>query len=217
MSKYLFIITILFCYCVSIAYGQSNEQHIPKLELKKKQKKVFHEKDRDSTTLLYIDTLIMKDRSSLQFFGKKSVKLVVKYAEIGDRAFISGMAGKNNASDFDIEMNIQKLGSLYIIARGQDAMNGTRTHPNGDGGQVNFLYSAEGVNPQMTNKKEKNYLFADVSAGGRAINPNSDLTQIYSRIATSAPGLRGIPQGQIYSGSPGNEGKFTLKQNTNEK
>ena len=209
MNIRICITWLLACF-VLVSYGQ--EQHFTKVELKKKEKMLFQVKDRDSSAVIHIDTLIMKDRSSLQFFGKKSVKLVVKHAEIGNRAFISGVAGQNNASDFEIEMNLENLGSLYIIARGQDAMNGTRTHPNGNGGTVNFYYEGAGIVPQTTDKKAKNYLYADVSAGGRVINPTSDLNQIYSRIATSAPGLRGIPQGQIYSGSAGTEGKFTLQQ-----
>src|SRR5690606_29895372 len=149
-------------------------------------------------------------KSSLQFYGKKDVKLVVKHAEIGKNAFISGMGGQNNASNFDIDINLQKLGSLYVIARGQDAMNGTKTHPNGDGGTVNFKYDPSGITPQSDEKKQTGYVYIDVSAGGRAINPVTDLNQIYSHIAMSAAGLRGMPQGQVYTGSPGKEGKATI-------
>lgn len=191
--------------------AQVNEQHFDKLVLNKKEKKVFSE--RDSSAVIYIDTLIMKDNSSLQFFGKKDVKLIVKHAEIGNKALISGQAGQNNASDFDITINFQKLGSLYVVARGIDAFNGTKTFPNGDAGNVNISYDNEGISPQTTNKKDKNYLFIDVTPGGLHVTPSSEVANIYSRIATSAPGLRGLPQGQIYSGSPGKEGKITIKGN----
>lgn len=191
--------------------AQVNEQHFDKLVLNKKEKKVFSE--RDSSAVIYIDTLIMKDNSSLQFFGKKDVKLIVKHAEIGNKALISGQAGQNNASDFDITINFQKLGSLYVVARGIDAFNGTKTFPNGDAGNVNISYDNEGISPQTTNKKDKNYLFVDVTPGGLHVTPSSEVANIYSRIATSAPGLRGLPQGQIYSGSPGKEGKITIKGN----
>ncbi len=204
-SLVILMIGLLFAPTVQ---AQSNEQHIGKLELGKKKKMTFS--DRDSSITVYIDTLIMKDKSSLQFIGKKDVKLVVKHAEIANSAFISGIAGQNNASNFDIAMNIKKLGSLYVIARGEDAHNGTRTHPNGNGGQVKFTYAIDGIAPQSADRKAKNYLFIDVSAGGRMINPTSDLNQIYSRIALSSPGLRGLPQGQIYSGSPGLEGKAEI-------
>ncbi|MFD1770090.1 hypothetical protein [Sphingobacterium suaedae] len=202
------IIGIVSLFISGHGIAQSTEQHIPKLELRKKEKKHFN--NRDSSAVIYIDTLIMKDKSSLQFFGKKNVKLIVNYAEIGNRAFISGIGRQNNASNFDIEMHLVKLGSLYVVARGQDAMNGTKTFPNGDGGHVRFAYS--GITPQTSDKKGPNYLYIDVSAGGRTTNPTSDLNQIYSRIATSAPGLRGVPQGQIYSGSPGKDGEIVLKQ-----
>lgn len=208
INKKLGLITFLIAL-YSLTIGQTADIHISKLELNKKEKKVFN--DRDSSTVIYIDTLIMKDRSSLQFYGKKDVKLVVKHAEIGDRAFISGQAGRNNASNFDIDINFKKLGSLYVIARGQDANNGMRTDPNGDAGIVNLVYDPSGIAPQTENKKQKNYLFVDITPGGLHVTPSSEITNIYSRIATSAPGLRGLPQGQIYSGSPGKEGKVTIR------
>lgn len=188
---------------------KAQDLKIEKLVLNKKEKRTFNKGD--STMTIHIDTLIMRDRSSLQFFGKKDIKLTVGYAEIGNRAFINGVAAQNNATNFDIDINFNKLGSLYIIARGIDAMNGTKTFPNGDGGIVNLTYDSQGIQPQSENRKEKNYLYIDVSAGGRTTNPTSDLSQIYSRIAISPGGLRGLPQGQIYSGSYGKEGKSTIK------
>lgn len=206
--KNILSVIFLFLGLSVLSIGYAQEEHIARVELGRKQKKTFN--SRDSSAVIYIDTLIMKDKSSLQFYGKKDVKLVVKHAEIGKNAFISGIGGQNNASNFDIDINLQKLGSLYVIARGQDAMNGTKTHPNGDGGTVNFKYDPSGITPQSDEKKQKGYVYIDVSAGGRAINPVTDLNQIYSRIAMSAPGLRGMPQGQVYSGSPGKEGKATI-------
>lgn len=199
-----------------VSLGAMNSQeahaqdiHIEKLTLDKKQKKVFQ--DRDSSTTVYIDTLIMKDKSSLQFFGKKDVKLVVKHAEIGKNVFISGHGAKNNASNFDLDLKFNKLGSLYIVARGQDASNGMRTNPNGDAGNVTLRYDGSGIVPQTTNKKENNYLFVDVTPGGLHVTPSSEIRNIYSRIALSSPGLRGLPQGQIYSGSAGREGKVDIQ------
>lgn len=191
--------------------AQVNEQHFEKLELKKKEKKVFSDRARDSSSTIYIDTLIMKDKSSLQFYGKKDVKIIVKYAEIGNRVFFSGQAGQNNASNFDIDINFQKLGSLYIIARGIDASNGTRTFPNGDAGHVVVTYDQRGITPQTTDRKAQQYMMVDVTEGGLRVTPTSDIGNIYSRIATSSPGLRGLPQGQIYSGSPGKKGKVEIK------
>lgn len=208
IKKNIGLMTFLIAL-TSLVIGQTRDVHIGKLELGKKEKKVFN--DRDSSAVIYIDTLIMKDRSSLQFYGKKDVKLVVKYAEIGDRAFISGQSRMNNASNFDIDINFKKLGSLYVIARGQDANNGMRTDPNGDAGIVNLVYDPAGITPQSVNKKQKNYLMVDVSPGGLHVTPSAEISNIYSRIATSAPGLRGLPQGQIYSGSPGKEGKVIIQ------
>jgi hypothetical protein len=201
---------ILLVFFAANVKAQTNEIRISKLVLDKKDKKIFSDRDRDSSSVLYIDTLIMKDRSSLQFYGKKNVKINVGYAEIGDRVFISGRAGKNNASNFDIDINFQKLGSLYLIARGEDANNGTRTDPNGDAGNINLTYSSNGITPQSTDKKGKHYLHTDVNPGGLRVTPTTDLRNIYDQIKRSAPGLRGVPQGQIYSGSSGKEGKVTI-------
>jgi hypothetical protein len=204
------VLALLFSSLILLSHAQTPETRISKLVLEKKEKKVFSERDKDSSSVLYIDTLIMKDRSSLQFFGKKEVKIVVNHAEIGNRVFISGIAGKNNASNFDMDINFQKLGSLYVVARGQDAMNGTRTDPNGNAGNVNLVYHSAGIVPQTTDKKAKNYLHTDVTPGGLRVTPTTDLRNIYDQIKRSAPGLRGVTQGQIYSGSPGREGKVTI-------
>lgn len=188
----------------------SNEQHIGTLVIDKKNREVF--RHRDSTMVIHIDTLVMKDRSTLEFFGIKDVKLVVKHAEIGKRAVITGLGSQNNASNFDIEINLSKLGSLYVMAGGRDAQNGFRTHPNGDGGNVHFRYNMTGVAPQSENRNGKNYLHIDVEAGGYHVVPVADIRIIKSQIAMSHPGLRGMPQGQVYSGSPGRDGKKTVEQ-----
>lgn len=210
MKKYIVVIIGLFFGMLSLqAQTEVEHIHLDKLVLGKKDKKIFN--SRDSSIVLHIDTLIMKDRASLQFFNKKDVKLIVKHAELGARTFFSGIGSKNNASNFDIDINFHKLGSLYVIAKGEDAMNGTRTFPNGDAGNVNIVYDPNGITPQQENKKAKNYLYVDVTPGGLRVIPTAEIGNIYSRIASSPGGLRGLPQGQIYSGSPGKEGKVTIK------
>ncbi len=203
------VLSLLVCFLAGALPAQTATQHFDKLVLKKKEKKVFS--DRDSSNVIHIDTLIMKDKSSLQFFGKKEVTIRVNYAEIGDQVMIVGQAGQNNGSNFDIKANFQKLGSLYIIARGRDAMNGTKTFPNGDAGNITLTYDPKGVTPQTSDKKAKNYLLADVTPGGLHVTPTAELSNIYSMIARAPQGLRGLPQGQIYSGSPGKEGVVVIK------
>ena len=187
------------------------QEHIGKLVLSKKKKKVFQNKGRDSTITVRIDTLIMKDRASLQFYGLKDVKLQVGYAEIGKDVVLSGIGSKNNASNFDIDIHLAKFQSMYVIARGIDAMNGTRTNPNGDGGNVTFHYASDGLVPQLDDRKAKQHLTVDVSPGGRRVNPPTDIALVMSRIGMGGPRLGGIPQGQVYSGSPGREGKFVVE------
>src|SRR5690606_37492357 len=144
------------------------------------------------------------------FYGKKNVKLTIGYAEIGNKATFYGTDGKNNGANFDINANFQALGSLYIIAKGDDAFNGRKSFPNGNGGKVKVTLATGSIKPQVTDKKATNYIYGDVAAGGKAVNANTHLRNIYDRIKTAPTGLRGLPQGQIYSGSPGNEGTFEL-------
>lgn len=210
--KKIGLMIFVLCIGLSISWAQdTREQHITKLILDKKKKESFYNDRRDSTLALYVDTLILKDNASLQFYGLKDVKLVVKHAEIGKKASISGIGTQNNASNFDIQMNIRQLGSLFVAARGIDANNGVRTHPNGDGGNVKFVYHKDGITPQTDNKKAKNYLHIDASAGGRTTNPQAEIRIIMDRASSGMARVGGLPQGQVYSGSPGRNGKVTIE------
>ncbi|MBK1441486.1 hypothetical protein JHJ32_15925 [Parapedobacter sp. ISTM3] len=191
---------------------QNKTIHISKLEIGKKKKEVFT--GRDSSLIVRIDTLIMNDRSQLVFYGKKDVALHVAHAEIGKRAYIFGTDGKNNGTDFDIDMRLEKLGALYVLAGGHDANNnGSRTFPNGNGGHVNFTYDSTGIVPQTGDKKASHYLQIDTRAGGYRVNPQNDLNNIYSLINLGVRGrpLGNLAQGTVYSGSPGRDGKSTVK------
>ncbi|HZH55102.1 MAG TPA: hypothetical protein VFD72_05585 [Sphingobacteriaceae bacterium] len=192
-------------------FGQQPDTiRLNKLELKRGAKKVFDSKNRDSVLFLQIDTLIMKDRSSLQFFGIKKVNLLVNHAEVGKRVYFSGRSQQNNASDMDISIKFDKLGSLFVMADGYDASNGFRTDPNGDGGNVKFVYSSDGIHPQQQQSKDQNYLHINTLSGGRHVNATADVQRIMDHIRRSSVGLRGLPQGQVYSGSSGSDGKFEV-------
>lgn len=206
------IIAALFLVCTVTAMAQTDSvRHISKLEIERRGKEVFA--GGDSSMVLHIDTLIMKDRAYLQFFGKKDVKLKVNHAIIHNRGYIFGTDSKNNGTNFDIDIRFDKLGSLHVLAGGLDANNGFRTHPNGNGGNVTLTYAHDGVIPQTENRKEKQYLHIDTRAGGYRVNPQADLYNIYSRIDLSIVGrpLGNLPQGTIYSGSPGVDGKSNIK------
>lgn len=209
------IITILSLLFLSGAYAQQPAtlaavQHISKLEIKKKKR--HNIPGRDSSIVLHIDTLIMHDRAHLEFYGRKDVTLQVKHAIIPKRAYISGTDGKNNASDMDISMRFDELGKLYVLAGGRDANNGSRTFPNGDGGEVDFKYLADGIRPQTEDKDGDHYLHIDTEAGGKAVNARSDLYNIYSRIGSGGRPLGQLPQGQVYSGVAGDDGKSEIKE-----
>jgi len=208
--KYLIVFLIGF-FAVDIALAQSDSvQHISRLEIKKK--KSVNISRGDSSITLIIDTLIMNDRSRLEFYGKKNVILKVKHAIIPKRAYISGTDGKNNASNFDITIHLDELGSLFVLAGGRDANNGSRTFPNGNGGKVTFNYLGDGIIPQQEDKNQEHYLVIDTKAGGYSVNARSDLYNIYSRIGGGSRPLGQLPQGQVYSGSAGIDGKVEVKE-----
>lgn len=182
-----------------------------KLEVKKGKKQVFDERgSKDSAIVVLIDTLILRDRASLQFFGKKQVKLVAKHAEIGKNAYISGRGAENNASHMDLSLKFAKLGSLAILAEGYDANNGFRTHPNGDGGNVTLRYDQLGVVPQQNNKNAPYYLQIVANGGGSMVNASADVQRIMDQIQRYGVRMSGIPSGRVYSGSPGRDGKVEV-------
>ena len=207
------IITCLAIMAATVAFGQSTDTiRIATLELAGKKKETIGGKD--SSLVVYIDTLVMANKSQLAFFGKKDVELHVRHAVIEKRGYIYGTDGKNNGTDFEIDMRFDKLGALYVLAGGHDANNnGSRTHPNGDGGDVVFTYDSDGIVPQTDDKKSANYLYIDTRAGGYRVNAQTDLRNIYSMMNQGTAGrpLGGLSQGMVYSGSPGKDGKTTLK------
>lgn len=146
------LLCLMISGSVAAPAQEADTVFISKLELLRSKKKVFD--SRDSVLVLKIDTLIMEDRAALQFYGKKHVTMVIKHAEIGDRVNFTGRGGQNNASDMDIHIRFNQLGSLYIMADGQDANNGMRTHPNGDGGNVRLYFDPNGIRPQQEQSKE---------------------------------------------------------------
>lgn len=200
----------LCCFFLLQVQAQTETiEHLSKLEINKKKSKAFS--GRDSILILNIDTLIMKDRSKLIFYGKKKVKLQVKHAIIEKDALIYGTDGKNNGSDMDISIRFDNLGSLTVSAAGLDAQNGTKTYPNGNGGKVTLNYLSSGIAPQQINKKQNAYLSIDTKAGGYSVNAQSDIRNILSRIGRGTRPLGQLPQGQVYSGSPGIDGKSEVK------
>lgn len=203
--KTIFLSLFGLFFLLSAQAQTDSIQYISKLEIGKKKNKTFS--SRDSSLNLTIDTLIMNDRSRLIFYGKKNVKLKVNHAVIGKDAFIFGTDGKNNGSDMDIAIRFEDLKSLTVSAAGLDAHNGTRTFPNGNGGNVTLKYLADGVTPQQKDKKGTAYLSIDTEAGGYSVNAQSDVRNILSQIGRGSRPLGGLPRGQIYSGSPGVDGK----------
>jgi len=206
------ILLILSVFSGVAVAQEADTVRIAKLEIDRKKKEVFAGKD--TTLVAYIDTLVMEDRSQLVFFGKTDVVLHVGHAEIGKRAYLFGTDGKNNGTNFDIDIRFGGLGALYVLAGGLDANNnGSRTHPNGNGGNVNLVYDSDGIKPQTDDKKAPHYVQLDTRAGGYRVNPQNDLNNIYSLINRGSPGrpLGNLAQGTVYSGSPGKDGKSTIK------
>lgn len=202
--KHLIIIIASIFFSSTLVAQSDSVKHISKLEIKKKKRERIP--GSDSTQHLVIDTLIMHDKAHLEFYGKKKVTLEVKHAIIPKKAYLSATDGKNNASDMNITMRFDELGSLFVLAGGRDATNGSRTFPNGNGGKIVLNYLSDGITPQSTEEKQEGYLRIDTKAGGYSVNARSDLYNIYSRIGGGSRPLGQLPQGQVYSGSPGIDG-----------
>ncbi len=207
--KTIFLFLLSSIFLLGAQAQTDSIQHVSKLEINRKKNKTFS--SRDSTLILSIDTLVMKDRSKLLFYGKKKVELKVKHAIIGKDALIYGTDGKNNGSDMDITIRFDDLGSLVVSSAGLDAQNGTKTFPNGNGGKISLKYLSNGMTPQQVNKKESAYLSIDTKAGGYSVNAQSEIRNILSRIGRGTRPLGQLPQGQVYSGSPGIDGKSEVK------
>ena len=205
----LSLFSFLFAFQVLAQTSTDSVQYISKLEIGRKKSKVFS--SRDSSLILIIDTLIMKDKSKLAFYGKKNVSLTVKHAVIGKRAFVFGTDGKNNGTNLLINIGFDQLGSMFISTAGLNASNGFRTFPNGNGGNVKFHYFSSAVIPQFDNKKQKAYIDIETKAGGYNVNPQSEIGNILSQIGTGNRPLGRLPQGQIYSGSSGVDGSIEIK------
>src|SRR5690554_3782554 len=163
MKTVVLSLLVLFCF-TGVQAQMPAVQHIARLEIDKKKNKIFS--SRDSSLTMTIDTLIMKDRSRLVFYGKKDVTLKVKHAEIGKDVVIVGTDGKNNGSDMDLSIRFEKLGNLLLTTAGLDASNGTKTFPNGNGGELTFKYLTDGLIPQQEDKKAEAYVSIDTKAGG---------------------------------------------------
>lgn len=200
---------------LSVRAQGDSVMHIGKLEIGKGKTEHITVRNRDSSLVLDIDTLILKKRSTLSFLAAKKVQLRVKHAVIDGKAYITGADNKNNGSHMDIYMHLSKLGALYILTGGRDANNGFRTFPNGNGGSVRFYYALDGIAPQREDDKAAHYLAIDHRAGGYHVIPQRDLYIVYSQIAMGVRSgggrLGATPQGQIYSGSPGIDGTAEVK------
>lgn len=204
-----FALGLFLLYKPLIAQTQRDTLRLGTLSLDPKDKKSFS--GRDSSLVLYIDTLLMKDRSSINFYGKKKVTLYIQYAEFSKDALIRGTDGKNNGTDIDLYVNIGKLGNLIVDAAGLDAFNGTKTYPNGDGGTIHVYYLGSGIVPQSDAPKAPGHLLMLVQAGGHRVNAQSEVGNILDRIGSGSRPLGQLPQGQVYSGSPGTDGKATVE------
>lgn len=207
-----FIAALLVCCGLTASAQPADTLHISRLEINRKKKEIFSGKD--SALVLRIDTLIMKDRAQLIFVGKKDVKLDIGHARMAERAYIFGTDGRNNGTNFDIRVRFDELGALYVLAAGRDAANnGSKTYPNGNGGNVTLTYDPEGIVPQEDDKDQGQYIHLDTRAGGYRVNAQTDIANIYSQINRGVPGrpLSNLSQGMVYSGTPGKDGQGIIR------
>jgi hypothetical protein len=203
-NKILFLLSLILLTLPVMA-----QEYIPRLELDKREKKSFA--SRDSVIHLKIDTLILKDRSSLRFYNKKQVILEVGYAEIGKKVSLLGQDGENNGSQIDLQIHVASLGDLYIDAGGLKATRGRNALPHGNGGAVTIIYDKEGIQPQMEERKSPHYIRVNVDGGANLSDSHSEIAILQSQMRSGQMALGGLPQGRIYSGTPGTNGSVILK------
>lgn len=215
MKRIIFCATVLLTAAgASLARVKDEPLKIGKLVLEKRQSYFFQ--GRDSTATIVIDTLIMNDKSSIRFFNKKDVNLVIKYAAIGKDCVIGGDDGKNNGTNITLSANFVQLKKLSIDASGLDAKMSNRKFDNGDGGKVVLNYLAGGIKPQSSDSRSEGYVEISNRAGGYRTNAQADLYTVYSRLQSGVPGrpLSQLPNGRVYSGGIGKDGKADVKEVT---
>lgn len=209
VRQYILALGLLFVTAPLFAQKTVDTLTLSSLHLDRKDSKSFS--GRDSSLVLKIDTLLMGDRSRILFHGKKQVDLYVQHAVIGERVLIRGTDGKNNGTHINLYIGIQRLGDLTIDAAGEDAMNGTKTYPNGNGGNIHVYYAQSGLKPQNASSDLPQYILMKVEGGGKHVNAQSDVGNIVGRISSGNRPLGQLPQGQVYSGSPGLSGEAQME------
>ena len=208
--KSIFLYLALLLPLTSLGQVRSKSVKIHKLVIEAK--KSYAITEGDSITSINIDTLIMKDRSKLSFVGKKKVYLVVSHAFIGKDVIIRSNDSKNNGTDLNLSVNFVQLKSLFVDVSGEDARYFNRHFDNGNGGQVVLSYLSSGQKPQITDKNSPNFVSIRNRAGGYTVNPQTDIGIILGQIRTgSGRPLGQLPNGRVYSGGIGRDGKTTIK------
>ncbi len=202
---------LLLLICSLGAQGQ--ETRLGKLELKKNE--VYTIRQRDSDIHLRIDTLIMHRGSKIIAAGKKNMVLTAGFASIDTRCSIAGDDGHNNGTNIDLRINFQDLGNLTINTQGKNFRQGNRSHAIGSGGNVTVHYLNAGLAPQTTSAGHDRYLKVMAEGGKGSVDPNSDMYVITSAIR-SGSGIAGrplsnLPQGTVFQGSDGPDGKVHLE------
>jgi hypothetical protein len=207
--KYI-ALSLLSLPFISLVQAQSSQLQVSKIAIDSR--KSFYFKEGDSVISVVIDSLIMKDKSQLHFAGKKKVNLTVNFAEIGQGCVISGSDQKNNGAEIKLTVNFKKLNSLYIDVAGQEARSGNRRFDNGNGGNVELSYLASGIKPQTVDKNSSGYLHISNRGGGTRVNPQNDISILLGQIRNgSGRPLGQLPNGRVYSGNVGSDGKTAIK------
>lgn len=210
--KYGWLLILAVFFCAEL-HAQVTQLHIGKLVIDKRKTHVIRQ--RDSSANLLIDTLVMEDKSTLEFYAAKKASLTVNHAILGKQCIITGNDTKNNGTVFDLKIKFDKLESLFIVSRGFDY----QTRPafgNGDGGNITLKYASSGLQPQFDDRKKPAYVSIVNPGGGKAVTPQNDLYIIRSRIAMGAGNigrpLTNLPQGRVYDGTPGDDGKKVIEK-----
>ncbi len=205
MKRNLILILLLCVSMLMIDEVSAQTIHV-------KAKKSYQLRQKDSVSVLNIDSLILDKKALLFVNDAKELTINAKYILIDDRAVIKGRDGKNNGTNLTIKGNFVKLGQLAVDLSGDLFEQGIRKYKNGDGGNLVIEYAKQGIKPQTENYKDDNFIAVLNSGAGKNVIPQVELFNVWTQIRNGAGyGRPGGPQGRVYDASVGKDGKFELK------
>jgi hypothetical protein len=163
---------------------------------------------------LWLDSLVLNKKSSLEIQGKKDFTIYANHIILADKTFITAHDEKNNGTNLKLSGKFIKIGKTVIDVSGRTYEIGNKTEANGNGGKLMIEYQQDGLQPQSVNSKEKNYIETLANGASTSTNPYVDIQNLWYRVAIGSGIGRspmGLPQGKVYDASEGKDGEIEIK------